>query len=165
MKMVKGSRGERLSDVVVAVRRQVDVLVVMGLLFVQSFLQKQFNCTAKVLLQQAIMLGGYHCCINRLREVVVHDLFPGRLILVLEDIFKLVEGVCPVEVNFLGPLVEIGDGFVNGNFNAESTAVDVDLCFQFIEARVLVLHLVHLLWEGFLVEGLFEKSQRWFLVD
>ena len=111
------------------------------------------------------MLGGYHRCIDRLWEVVVHDLFPGRLILALEDIFKLVEGVCPVEVNFLGPLVEIGDGFVNGNVNAESTAVDVDLCFQFIEARVLVLHLVHLLWEGFLVEGLFEKSQRWFLVD
>ena len=97
--------------------------------------------------------------------MVLHDLFQGRLILSLKDILKLFEGVCPVEMDFLGPLVEIGDGFVNGNFNAKSTAVDVDLCFQFIEARVLVLHLVHLLREVFLVEGLFEKSQRWFLVD
>ena len=110
------------------------------------------------------MLGGYHRCVNRLREVVVHDLFPGRLILALEDIFKLVEGVCPVEVTFLGPLVEIGDGFVDGGFDAESTADNVDLRFQFIEVRVLVLHLVHLFWEVFLVEGLFKKSQRWFLV-
>ncbi len=95
----------------------------------------------------------------------MHDLFPGRLILALEDIFKLVEGVCPVKVNFLGPLVEIGDGFVDGGFDAESTADNVDLRFQFIEVRVLVLHLVQLLWEVFHIEGLFEKSQRWFLVD
>ncbi len=68
-------------------------------------------------------------------------------------------------MDFLGPLVETGDGFVDGKFNAKSTAVDVDLRVQFIKARVLVLHLVHLLREGFLIEGLFEKSQRWFLVD
>ena len=111
------------------------------------------------------MLGGYHCCVDRLREVVVHDLFPGSFILALEDIFKLVKGVCPVKVNLLGPLVEIGDCFVNGEFDAESTAVDEDLRFQFIETRVLVLHLVHLLWEVFFVECLLEKSQRWFLVD
>ncbi len=111
------------------------------------------------------MLGGYHCCVDQLQEVVLHDLFPGRLILSLEDILKFLEGVCPVEMDFLGPLVEIGDGFVDGKFDAESTAVNVDIHFQFIESRVLVLHLVHFLWEVFLVEGLFEKSQRWFLVD
>ena len=108
------------------------------------------------------MLGGYHRCVDRLREVVVHDLFPGRIILALEDVFKLFKGVCPVEVNLFGPLVEIGDCFVDGEFNAKSTTVDVDLCFQFIETRVLVLHLVHLLWEIFLA---LEKSQSWFLVD
>ncbi len=164
MKMVEGFRGELLSDVVVAARRQVDVLTIPGLLLVQSFLQEQLNRTAKVLLQ-AIMLGGYHCCVDRLREVVVHDLFPGRLILSLEDVLKLLEGGCPVKMDFLGPLVEIGDGFVDGKFDAESTAVDVDLRFQFIKTRVLVLHLVHLLREVFLAEGIFEKSQRWFLVD
>ena len=61
-------------------------------------------------------------------------------------------------MNFLGPLVEIRDGFVDGKFDAESTTVDMDLRFQFIEMWVLVLHLVHLLWEVFLVEGLFKKS-------
>ncbi len=55
-------------------------------------------------------------------------------------------------MNLLGPLVEIGDSFVNGEFDAKSTAVNVDLRFQFIETRVLVLHLVHLLWEVILVE-------------
>jgi hypothetical protein len=133
-------------------------LAIPGLLFVQSFLK--LNNTVKVLLQRAIMLIGYHHCVDRLQEVVVHDLFPGHLILALEDIFKLVEGFCPVEVNVLGPLVEIRDGFVSGKFDAKSTTVEMDLRFQFIEALVLFLHLVHLLWEVFLVEGLFEKSQR-----
>ncbi len=94
----------------------------------------------------------------------MHDLFRGHFILALEDIFKL-KGVCPVEVNLLGPLVEIRDCFADSAFGAESTPVNVDLRFQFIETRVLVLHLVHLLWEVFLVERLLEKSQRWFLVD
>ncbi len=109
------------------------------------------------------MLGGYHCCVNRLREVVVHDLFPGSFILALEDIFKLVKGVCPVKVNLLGPLVEIGDCFVNGEFDAESTAVDEDLCFQFIQTRVLVLHLVHLLWEVFLLNVFLRRARGGFL--
>ena len=61
-------------------------------------------------------------------------------------------------MNFLDPLVEIRDGFVDGKFDAESTTVDMDLRFQFIETWVLVLHLVRLLWEVFLVEGLFKKS-------
>ncbi len=120
---------------------------------------------AKVLLQQAIMLGGDHRCVDRLWEVVVHDLLPGRLVLSLEDVLKLLEGGCSVEMDFLSPLVEIGDGFVDGKFDTESTAVDVDLCFQVVETRVLVLHLVQFLRKVFLVKGLFEKSQRWFLVD
>jgi hypothetical protein len=91
MKMVEGFCGKRLPDVVVAARLQVDVLPVPWLLPVQSFLQKQLNCTAKVLLQQAIMLGGDHRCVDQLREVVVHDLLPGSLILPLEDVLKLLE--------------------------------------------------------------------------
>ena len=61
-------------------------------------------------------------------------------------------------MNFLDPLVEIRDGFVDGKFDAKSTTVDMDFRFQFIETWVLVLHLVRLLWEVFLVEGLFKKS-------
>jgi hypothetical protein len=50
MKMVEGFCGKRLPDVVVAARLQVGVLPVPRLLLVQSFLQKQLNCIAKVLL-------------------------------------------------------------------------------------------------------------------
>ncbi len=101
---------------------------------------------AEVLLHRTIMLGGDHRCVDRLWEVVVHDLFPGRLILSLEDVLKLLKGGCPVEMDFLGPLVEIGDGFVDGKFDAKSIAVDVDLRFQFVKTRVLVLHFVCFLW-------------------
>ena len=165
MKMVEGFRGERLPDVVVADRLQVDVLPVLRLLLVQSFLQEQLNCTAKIFLPRAIMFGGDHHGVDWLREVVVHDLLPGSLILPLQDVLKLLEGGSPVEMDFLGPLVEIRDGFVDGEFNAKSTAVDVDLRLQFVKARVLVLHLVQFLWKIFLIEGLLEKSQRWFFVD
>ena len=165
MKMVKEFCGKQLSDVVIAARRQVDVLAIPGLLFVESFLPKNLNPMAEVLLQQAVLLGGYHCCIDRLPKVVVHHLLSGRFVLAFEDIFELFKGVCPVEVNLFGPLIEIGDCFVDGEFDAKLTTVDMDLHFQFIEARVLVLHLVHLLGEVFLVEKLLEKSQGWFLVN
>ena len=65
----------------------------------------------------------------------------------------------------MAPLIEIEDCFVDGEFDAKSNTVDMDLRFQFIEARVLVLHLVQLLGELFLVERLLEKGQRWFLVN
>ncbi len=111
------------------------------------------------------MLGGDHRGVNWLREVVVHDLLPGSLILPLQDVLELLKGGSPVKVVLLGPLVEIGDGFVDGKFDAKSTAVDVEFHFQFVETRVLVLHLVQFLWKIFLIEGLLEKSQRWFFVD
>ena len=103
MKMVEGFCGKRLSDVIIAARRQVDVMAIPGLLFVESFLRKKLNRTAEVLLQRAVLLGGYHCCINQLRKVVVHHLLPGRFVLAFKDIFELFEGVCPVEVNLFGP--------------------------------------------------------------
>jgi hypothetical protein len=49
MKRVGGFRGERPPDVVIATRRQVDILAILGLLFVESFLQKKLHCTAEVL--------------------------------------------------------------------------------------------------------------------
>ena len=95
----------------------------------------------------------------------MHHLLPGRFVLTFEDILELFEGVCPVEVNLVGPLIEIRDCCVDGEFSAESTTVDMDLCSQFIEAQVLVLHFVRLLGEIFLVERLLQKSQRWFLIN
>ena len=44
-------------------------------------------------------------------------------------------------MDLFGPLIEVGDCFVDGEFAAKSTTVDMDLSFQFVEARVLVLHL------------------------
>ena len=136
----------RCADVVVAARLEVDVLLVARLLLVQSLFQEKLNRTAKVFLQQAIMLGGDHRSVDWLGEVVMHDLLPGSFVLPLQDVLELLEGGSPVEMDFLGPLVEIRDGFVDGEFDAESTAVDVDLRFQFVETRVLVLHFVYFLW-------------------
>ena len=96
----------------------------------------------EVLLQQAVLLGGYHRCIGQLRKVVVHHLLPGRFVLAFKDIFELFEGFRPVEVNLFSPLIKVGDCFVNGEFDAKSTTVNMDLSFQFFEARVLVLHFV-----------------------
>jgi hypothetical protein len=146
MKMSKRFCRERLLDVVVDARLEVDVLPVARLLLVQSFFQEQLDCMAKVLLQQAIMLGGDHCGVDWLWEVVVHDLLPGSFILPLQDVLELLEEGSPVEMDFLSPLVEIGDGFVDGEFDAESTTVNMDLRFQFVETRVLVLHFVCFLW-------------------
>ena len=79
MEMVKGLCRECLSGVVVATRRQIDVLAISGLLLMKSFIEKKLNRTAKVLLPQTILLKGYHRRINRLREVILDNLLLGRL--------------------------------------------------------------------------------------
>jgi hypothetical protein len=146
MKMSKRFRRERLADVVVAARLEVDVLPVARLLLVQNVFQEKLNGTAKVLLQRVIMLGGDHCGVDWLRELVVHDLLPGSFVLPLQDVLELLEGGSPVEMDFLGPLIEVGDGFVDSEFDTESIAVDMDLRFQFVNTGVLVLHFVCFLW-------------------
>ena len=149
MKMVEGLRRKCLTDVIVATRCHVDVLAIWGPLFVESFLQEKLNRMTEVLLQRAILLGGYHPCIDRLQKVVVHHLLPGRFVLAFNDVFRLFEGVCLVEVNLFSPLIKVRDCFVDGKFDTESTTVAMDLSFKFIEARVLVLHFVCLLGEIF----------------
>ena len=79
----------------------------------------------------------------------MHHLLQGCYVLAFKDIVELFEGVRPVEVNIFGPLIEVGDCFVDGEFEAESTTVDMDLRFQFIEVRVHVLRFVGLLREIF----------------
>ena len=95
----------------------------------------------------------------------MHHLLPCRFVLALKDIFELFKGVCPVKVDVFGPLIEVRDCFVGGEFDAESPTVDMDLNFCFVGARVLVLHFVGFFREIFLVIRLLKKSQRWFLVD
>ena len=142
MEMCERFRRERFADVIIAARLKVDILPVARLLLVQSLFEKKLDRTAKVFLQRAIMLGGDHRGVDWLREVVMHDLLPGSFVLPLQDVLELLERGSPVEMDFLGPLVEIGDCFVDGEFDAESTRVNMDFRFQFIEARVLVLHFV-----------------------
>ena len=61
MEKVNGFRCKCLPDVVVAARRQIDVLAVPGLLLVKSFLEEKLNRMTKVLHPpQAILLEGYH---------------------------------------------------------------------------------------------------------
>ena len=81
MEMVKGLCCKHLPDIIIAARCQLDVLAIPGLFFLESFLQKKLNRTTEVLLQQAILLGGYHCCIDWLRKVVVHHLLLGHFVL------------------------------------------------------------------------------------
>ncbi len=145
---------ECFADVVVAAQLKVDILPVARLLLVQSLFEEKLNHTAKVFLQRAIMLVGDHRGVDWLGEVVMQDLLPGSLVLPLQDVFELLERGSPVEVNFLRPLIMVGDCSVDSEFDVESTRVDMDFHFQLIEARVLVLHFVYFLWEIFLVKGL-----------
>jgi hypothetical protein len=61
------------------------------------------------------MLGGDHRGVDWLQEVVVHDLLPGSFILPLQDVLELLEGGSPVEMDFLGPLIKVEDGFSTVN--------------------------------------------------
>ena len=67
-------------------------------------------------------------------------------------------------MDFLGPLVEIGGGFVDSELNTKFSTVDVDFSFHF-EVSVFVLHFVGFFREIILVPGLVEKGKRWYLVD
>jgi hypothetical protein len=165
MKIVKRFCAERLPDVVIATRCQVDVLAIPGLLFVESFSQKKLNCTAEVLLQRAVLLGGYHRCIDRLWKVVMQPLPPGRFVLAFESIFELFEGVRPVEVNFFCPLIEIGDYFGDSECDASQPLLIWIPAFNLLKRGSLFLHFVPLPEEVFLAGRFLEKSQRWFLVN
>jgi hypothetical protein len=92
------------------------------------------------------------------------NLLPGRFVLAFEQVLELLEGVSPVEMDFLSPLVEIGDCFVDGGLDAESTTVNEHFHLH-LEAGVFVLHFVDFFWQSFLVPTLAVKGKRWFLVD
>ncbi len=57
----------------------------------------------------------------------MHHLLPGRVVLAFKDIFELFKGVRPFEVNLFVPLIKVGDYFVDSEFNAKLTTVDMDL--------------------------------------
>ena len=92
------------------------------------------------------------------------NLLPGHLVLTFEHVLKLLEGVSPAEMDFLAPLEEIGDCFVDGELNAKSATVDVDFRFHF-EAGIFVLHVLSFLWRGFLIPTSVIKGKERFLID
>jgi hypothetical protein len=77
------------------------------------------------------LLGGYILRVGQLREVLVHNLLPGSLVLALEHILKLHKGVREVEIDFLGPFFKVGDQFVDCEVNAKFSTILVDFGLDF----------------------------------
>jgi hypothetical protein len=111
------------------------------------------ECTAKVLFARTILLGDDNRWIDRFWKELVYDLLPGSFILAMEHVLELHEGVRPVEIEFPGPTVEIGDCLINGELDPEFATVLMDFGFHLVE-RVIALQLVGLCKRGFLVPGL-----------
>jgi hypothetical protein len=86
MAMIAGACLDLFLDVVVATGHPVDVLPVLWLWLMESFDDKKLHGTAKVLLCQAILLGGYILQVDWLWEVLLHNLLPSSLVLALEHI-------------------------------------------------------------------------------
>jgi hypothetical protein len=127
MKTINGLCCQCLSYIVVAARPQVDVLLIPGLFLVESLFEEKLNHILKIHLSRAILLEGFHRQINWLQEVIVDNLLSDHLVLASKHIIELLKGMSPVEMDFLGPLVEIGDGFVDSELNTKFATVDVDL--------------------------------------
>ena len=94
----------------------------------------------------------------------MNHLLPGCFVLAFKHVLKLLKGGSPVEMDFLGPIVEIRDGLVYDELDTKFSTVNVDFSFHF-EASVFVLHFVGFFKEILLVPGLVEKGGRWFFVD
>jgi hypothetical protein len=132
MRVINGLRGQCLLDVVVAARCHVDSLAISGLILVQGFSKKKHDCMAKVLFTRTILLGGDVRRINRFWKELMYDLLPGSFILALEHVLELCEGVSPVEADFHGPIVEIGNRLANGKLGTKFATVLMDFGFHLV---------------------------------
>ena len=110
------------------------------------------------------MLGGDVRRIDWFWKELVYNLLPGSFILALEHIIELREGVSPVEVDFPGPTVEIGDRLVNGELDTKFATVLMDFGFHLVE-RVIALQLVGLWKKDFLIPVLRQKKKGLLLLD
>ena len=59
-------------------------------------------------------------------EVLVERLLLGSPVLSLEHIFKLRKGVDPGKIALSRPFIELGDRFINSEFNQVLTAILMD---------------------------------------
>ncbi len=101
-----------------------------------------------------ILLGGYILQVGQLREVLVHNLLPGSLVLALEHILKLHKEVREVKIDHLGPFYEVGDCFADRELNAKFSTILVGFGLDFV-TRIIALQLVSLEQLGLLVPSLF----------
>ncbi len=97
----------------------------------------------EVYLAWAILLGGYILRVGWLREVLMHDLLPGSLVLTLEHILELHKGVGIVKIDLLGLFFELGDYFVDNELDAKFSTVLVDFGLDFVP-RMIALQFVGL---------------------
>ncbi len=78
------------------------------------------------------MLSEYIFRIGLLREVLVHNLLPGSLVLALEHILKLHKGVREVEIDLLGPFFKVRDHYVDSELGAKFSTILVDFGLDFV---------------------------------
>jgi hypothetical protein len=148
MKMINEACLDLFSDVVVATGHHIDVLPVLWLWLVESFDDEKLHGT------MTMLLGGYVLQVGRLREVLLHNLLQGSLVLALEHILKLHERVQEVKIDLLGPFFKVRDLFVDPELNAKFSTILVDLGLDFV-TRIIALQLVSLGQLGLLVPRLF----------
>jgi hypothetical protein len=153
MKMIDGARLVPFLDIVLPTGHHVDVLLILWLSLVESFDDEKLHSMTKVLLYQAILLGGYILWVGRLQDVLVHDLLPGSLVLALEHFPKLHKGVREVKIDFLSPFFEVGDHFVNCELNAKFSTILVDFGLDLV--TIVALQIISLGQLGLLIPCLF----------
>ena len=134
------------------------------LLFVESFLEKNLDCMVEVFFARTILFGSNHRGINQFWIELMDNLLSDTLVLALEHVLELQKGVSQVKMDFLGPLVKIGDSIVNSELNTKFVTVLVDFGFHLV-ARVIALQLLSLWKRRFLIPGLQEKIMGRFLID
>ncbi len=131
--MFYGQLHHRLLEDIVSAGLHIDVLPISRLLLIQHSLNEELDHLMEVFFQVAILRGWYwHCCIDRLWEVLMKHLLPGCFVMALEHILKLHKGVRLDKVTFFSSLIELRDHFVDGTFDTILFIILVDFDMTFV---------------------------------
>ena len=107
-----------LLEDVISTRLEVDILPIPRLLFAQRPLKKELDSSTKIFTGVAILLAWHWPCrIDRLWKVLMERLLPSSPVLSLDHIFKLCKGVDPGEFTLFCSLIELGDRFIDCEFD------------------------------------------------